>query len=173
MTSTTPPRGRRRAPTKMERAAGKAAALQKPRVILALLLLLGLTSVMLLDGYLRSEIGNDARVRDGAAYDKVPQKILDGGPLLTFTGGTAKTQSVPKKTIVLTFDDGPTPTWTPQILKVLDDNGVEGTFFMVGSMVSRYPSVVKDLVDQGNEVGIHTFTHVDLSYQGTGGSSAS
>lgn len=38
----------------MERAAGKAAALQKPRVILALLLLLGLTSVMLLDGYLRS-----------------------------------------------------------------------------------------------------------------------
>ncbi|MFB8131679.1 bifunctional polysaccharide deacetylase/glycosyltransferase family 2 protein [Streptomyces mirabilis] len=168
MTSTTPSRGRRRAPTKMERAAGKAAALQKPRVILALLLLLGLTSVMLLDGYLRSEIGDDARVRDGAAYDKVPQKILDGGPLLTFTGGTAKTQSVPKKTIVLTFDDGPTPTWTPQILKVLDDNDIEATFFMVGSMVSRYPGVVKDLVDQGNEVGIHTFTHVDLSYQGTG-----
>ncbi len=112
MTSTTPSRGRRRAPTKMERAA-KAAALQKPRVILALLLLLGLTSVMLLDGYLRSEIGNDARVRDGAAYDQVPQKILEQS-LLTFTGGTAKTRSVPKKTIVLTFDDGPTPTWTPR-----------------------------------------------------------
>ncbi|MET7794991.1 polysaccharide deacetylase family protein, partial [Micrococcus luteus] len=138
------------------------------RAAWSLLLLLGLTSVMLLDGYLRSEIGNDARVRDGAAYDKVPQKILDGGPLLTFTGGTAKTQSVPKKTIVLTFDDGPTPTWTPQILKVLEDNNIEATFFMVGSMVSRYPGVVKDLVDQGNEVGIHTFTHVDLSYQGTG-----
>jgi cellulose synthase/poly-beta-1,6-N-acetylglucosamine synthase-like glycosyltransferase/peptidoglycan/xylan/chitin deacetylase (PgdA/CDA1 family) len=165
--TTTPSRGRRRAPSKIERAAGKAAALQKPRVILALLLLLGLCSVMLLDGYLRSEIGNDARVRDGAAYDKVPQKILDGGPLLTFDNGTAKTESVPKKTIVLTFDDGPTPTWTPQILKVLEDNDVEATFFMVGSMVSRYPGVVKDLVDQGNEVGIHTFTHVDLSYQST------
>ncbi|WP_405880405.1 bifunctional polysaccharide deacetylase/glycosyltransferase family 2 protein [Streptomyces sp. NBC_01384] len=165
MTSTTPSRGRRRAPSKMERAAGKAAALQRPRVILALLLLLGLTSVMLLDGYLRSEIGNDARVRDGAAYDKVPQKILDGGPLLTFNSGNAKTQSIPKKTIALTFDDGPTPTWTPQILKVLEDNDIEATFFMVGSMVSRYPGVVKDLVNQGNEVGIHTFTHVDLSYQ--------
>ncbi|GGN86101.1 bi-functional transferase/deacetylase [Streptomyces albiflavescens] len=151
----------------MERAAGKAAALQKPRVILALLLLLALVSVMLLDGYLRSEIGNDSRVRDGAAYDKVPQKILDGGPLLTFDNGTAKTESVPNKTIVLTFDDGPTATWTPQVLKVLEDNDVEGTFFLVGSMVSRYPSVVKDLVDQGNEVGIHTFTHVDLSYQST------
>ncbi|MET8098232.1 glycosyltransferase [Streptomyces sp. NPDC005236] len=167
MTTTTPARGRRRAPSRMERAAGKAAALQKPRVILALLLLLALISVMLLDGYLRSEIGNDARVRDGAAYDKVPQKILDGGPILTFAGGTAKTQSVPKKTIVLTFDDGPTANWTPEVLEVLEENDVEGTFFMVGSMVSRYPDVVKTLVDQGNEVGIHTFTHVDLSYQST------
>ncbi|MFD5516135.1 bifunctional polysaccharide deacetylase/glycosyltransferase family 2 protein [Streptomyces sp. NPDC127066] len=167
MTTTTPARGRRRAPSKLERAAGKAAALQKPRVILALMLLLALVSVMLLDGYLRSEIGNDARVRDGAAYDKVPQKILDGGPILTFTGGTAKTQSVPKKTIVLTFDDGPTPDWTPEVLKVLKRNGVDATFFLVGSMVSRYPGVVKNLVAQGNEVGIHTFTHVDLSYQST------
>ncbi|MFJ8009414.1 bifunctional polysaccharide deacetylase/glycosyltransferase family 2 protein [Streptomyces fagopyri] len=168
MTSTTPSRGRRRAPSRMERAAGRAAALQKPRVILALLLLLGLTSVMLLDGYLRSEIGNDARVRDGAAYDKVPRKILDGGPLLTFAGGTASTRSLPRKTIALTFDDGPNPTWTPRILKVLEDNDIEATFFVVGSMVSRYPDVVKDLVDQGNEVGIHTFTHVDLSYRSTG-----
>ncbi|MFJ6837494.1 bifunctional polysaccharide deacetylase/glycosyltransferase family 2 protein [Streptomyces sp. NPDC091209] len=165
MTTTTPARGRRRAPSRMERAAGKAAALQKPRVILALLLLLALVSVMLLDGYLRSEIGNDARVRDGAAYDKVPEKILDGGPILTFANGAARTQSVPKKTIVLTFDDGPTANWTPEVLKVLEKNDVEATFFMVGSMISRYPDVVKTLVDQGNEVGIHTFTHVDLSYQ--------
>ncbi|MFD5633767.1 bifunctional polysaccharide deacetylase/glycosyltransferase family 2 protein [Streptomyces sp. NPDC127077] len=131
------------------------------------MLLLALVSVMLLDGYLRSEIGNDARVRDGAAYDKVPQKILDGGPILTFADGAAKTQSVPEKTIVLTFDDGPTPTWTPEVLKVLAKNDVDATFFMVGSMVSRYPDVVKKLVNQGNEVGIHTFTHVDLSYQST------
>ncbi|MFD3925911.1 bifunctional polysaccharide deacetylase/glycosyltransferase family 2 protein [Streptomyces sp. NPDC058614] len=165
--TTTPSRGRRRAPSKMERAASRAAALQKPRVILALLLLLALTSVMLLDGYLRSEIGNDSRVRDGAAYDKVPQKILDGGPILTFENGTSKTQSVPDKTIVLTFDDGPNPTWTPQILKVLEENDVQATFFVVGSMVTRDPSAVKDMVEQGNEVGIHTFTHVDLSYQST------
>ncbi|MEU6274457.1 glycosyltransferase [Streptomyces populi] len=167
MTTTTPTRGRRRAPSRLERATGKAAALQKPRVILALTLLLALISVMLLDGYLRSEIGNDARVRDGAAYDEVPRKILDGGPILTFAGGTAKTQSVPEKTIVLTFDDGPTPDWTPEVLEVLERNDVDATFFVVGSMVARYPSVVKKLVDQGNEVGIHTFTHVDLSYQST------
>ncbi|MFE9675797.1 bifunctional polysaccharide deacetylase/glycosyltransferase family 2 protein [Streptomyces sp. NPDC006259] len=163
--TTTPSRGRRRAPTRIERAAGKAAALQKPRVILAGLLLLALTSVMLLDGYLRAEVGGDQRVRTGASASKVPEDILDGGPILTFRGGQATTVSVPDKTIALTFDDGPNPTWTPQVLDILEKYDVPATFFLVGSMVSRYPDIVKDLVEQGNEVGIHTFTHVDLSYQ--------
>ncbi|MFJ4618970.1 bifunctional polysaccharide deacetylase/glycosyltransferase family 2 protein [Streptomyces sp. NPDC088812] len=163
--TTTPSRRRRRAPSRIERAAGKAAALQKPRVILALLLLLGLTSVMLLDGYLRSEVGNDQRVRDGASASKVPDEVLEGGPIMTFRGGQATMLSVPDKTIALTFDDGPNPTWTPQVLEILEEYDVPGTFFVVGSMVSRYPSIVNDMVDQGNEIGIHTFTHVDLSYQ--------
>ncbi|MFE1884879.1 bifunctional polysaccharide deacetylase/glycosyltransferase family 2 protein [Streptomyces diastatochromogenes] len=168
MTTPTPtpsPRGRRRAPTRIERAAGKAAALQRPRVILALLLLLALTCVMLLDGYLRAEVGGDQRVRTGASSSKVPDKILNGGPILTFRGGQATTVSVPSKTIALTFDDGPNPTWTPQVLAILRKYDVPGTFFLVGSMVSRYPGIVKTMVQQGNEVGIHTFTHVDLSYQ--------
>ncbi|MEU5280746.1 glycosyltransferase [Streptomyces asoensis] len=165
MTTTSSSRGRRRAPTRMSRAAGRAAALQKPRVILALLLLLALTSVMLLDGYLRAEVGGDQRVRTGASASKVPEKVLDGGPILTFQGGQATTVSVPDKTIALTFDDGPNPTWTPQVLEILRKYDVPGTFFLVGSMVSRYPGIVRDMVEEGNEVGIHTFTHVDLSYQ--------
>ncbi|MGY5115423.1 bifunctional polysaccharide deacetylase/glycosyltransferase family 2 protein [Streptomyces sp. 900105755] len=165
MTTPTSARGRRRAPTRIERAAGRAAALQKPRVILALLLLLALTCVMLLDGYLRAEVGGDQRVRTGASSSKVPDKVLDGGPILTFRGGQATTVSVPSKTIALTFDDGPNPTYTPQVLKILKQYDVPATFFLVGSMVSRYPGIVKTMVQQGNEVGIHTFTHVDLSYQ--------
>jgi cellulose synthase/poly-beta-1,6-N-acetylglucosamine synthase-like glycosyltransferase/peptidoglycan/xylan/chitin deacetylase (PgdA/CDA1 family) len=165
MTTTTPSRGRRRAPSRLGRAAGKAAALQKPRVLLAGLLLLALTSVMLLDGYLRAEVGGDERVRDGASAGKVPDEILEGGPILTFRGGQATSISVPDKTIALTFDDGPNPTYTPQVLQILEKYDVPATFFVVGSMVSRYPSIVKDMVEQGNEVGIHTFTHVDLSYQ--------
>lgn len=141
-------------------------AVPGPRVVVALLLLLGLVSVMLLDGYLRAEVGDDQRIRSGASADKVPDSVLDGGPLLSFPGGTARTQSVPDKTIVLTFDDGPDPEWTGKVLDVLDANDVPGTFFLVGSMISRYPSLVRDMVDGGNEVGIHTFTHVDLSYQG-------
>ncbi|MEU9666719.1 glycosyltransferase [Streptomyces bobili] len=165
MTTTPPSRGRRRAPSRIQRAAGKAAALQKPRVILAGLLLLALTSVMLLDGYLRAEVGGDQRVRTGAGTSEVPDDILDGGPILTFRGGRATTVSVPDKTIALTFDDGPNPTWTPEILEILEKYDVPATFFLVGSMVSRYPDIVKDMVAQGNEVGIHTFTHIDLSYQ--------
>ncbi|MGV9695127.1 bifunctional polysaccharide deacetylase/glycosyltransferase family 2 protein [Streptomyces sp. NPDC003470] len=173
MTTTTPPsppsprstRGRRRAPTRIERAAGRAAALQRPRVLLALLLLLALTCVMLLDGYLRAEVGGDQRVRTGASSGDVPDEVLDGGPILTFRGGQATTVSVPDRTIALTFDDGPDPTWTPQVLEILEKYDVPGTFFLVGSMVARYPDIVEDMVEQGNEVGVHTFTHVDLSYQ--------
>ncbi|MEU5140128.1 glycosyltransferase [Streptomyces sp. NPDC021139] len=162
---TPPARGRRRAPSRMERAAGRAAALQRPRVLLALLLLLALTCVMLLDGYLRAEVGGDQRVRTGASASDVPDDVLDGGPILSFPGGQATTVSVPDKTIVLTFDDGPDPTWTPQVLQILEKYDVPGTFFLVGSMVSRHPGIVRDMVEQGNEVGVHTFTHIDLSYQ--------
>ncbi|MFF1687780.1 MULTISPECIES: bifunctional polysaccharide deacetylase/glycosyltransferase family 2 protein [unclassified Streptomyces] len=166
MTRNTSARRRRRAaPSRFERAGRRAAALQRPRVVLALVLVLGLVSVMLLDGYLRSEVLGDHRVRTGASYDKVPQRILDGGPILTSTNGSMRTQSVPKKTIVLTFDDGPDATYTEKVLKILADNDVHGTFFLVGSMIARHPGIVKDMVDQGNEVGLHTFTHVDLSYQ--------
>ncbi|MFG3206875.1 bifunctional polysaccharide deacetylase/glycosyltransferase family 2 protein [Streptomyces sp. NPDC048192] len=165
MTTPTSSRGRRRAPTRIERAAGRAAALQRPRVILALLLLLALTCVMLLDGYLRAEVGGDQRVRSNADASKVPDSILNGGPILTFRDGRATTVSVPDKTIALTFDDGPNPTWTPQVLAILRKYDVPATFFLVGSMVSRYPDIVKTMVTQGDEVGAHTFTHVDLSYQ--------
>ncbi|MFE2020439.1 bifunctional polysaccharide deacetylase/glycosyltransferase family 2 protein [Streptomyces sp. NPDC059499] len=140
-------------------------AVPKPRVIMALLLLLGLVCVMLLDGYLRAEVGDDQRVRSDASADTVPDSVLDGGPLLSFDGGSARAQSVPDRTIVLTFDDGPDPEWTGKVLDVLDDNDVPGTFFLVGSMISRYPDVVRRMVDDGSEVGVHTFTHVDLSYR--------
>ncbi|MGF1338651.1 bifunctional polysaccharide deacetylase/glycosyltransferase family 2 protein [Streptomyces flavovirens] len=140
-------------------------AVPRPRAVMALLLLLGLVSMMLLDGYLRTEIGADQRVRSGASADSVPDEVLDGGPFLSFPGGEARTQSVPDRTIVLTFDDGPDPEWTEQVLDVLDENDVPGTFFLVGSMISRHPDVVRRMVDEGNEVGAHTFTHVDLSYQ--------
>jgi cellulose synthase/poly-beta-1,6-N-acetylglucosamine synthase-like glycosyltransferase/peptidoglycan/xylan/chitin deacetylase (PgdA/CDA1 family) len=141
-------------------------AVPRPRVVLALLGLCALVCVMLMDGYLHSEIGNDSRIDSGQDSSDVPDKILNGGPVLTFNAkGQPSTARMPKKTIALTFDDGPDPEWTPQILKVLRDNGVHGTFFEVGQMAARYPALVRQVVASGNEIGVHTFTHVDLAYQ--------
>ncbi|MBM7439871.1 bifunctional polysaccharide deacetylase/glycosyltransferase family 2 protein [Streptomyces sp. HB132] len=157
------PRRRHATPGRIGRVGRQAAP--GPRVIMALLLLLGLVCMLLLDGYLRSEVGNDQRVRSEASADTVPDEVLEGGPLLSFPGGTARTRSVPDRTIVLTFDDGPDPEWSGKVMDILDENDVPGTFFLVGSMISRYPDVVRRMVDEGDEVGVHTFTHVDLSYQ--------
>ncbi|RDG38763.1 bi-functional transferase/deacetylase, partial [Streptomyces corynorhini] len=75
-------------------------AVPRPRVIVALLLLVGLVSVLLLDGYLRSEVGGDQRVRSDASGSEVPESVADGGPFLTFDNGRARTGSVADKTIV-------------------------------------------------------------------------
>jgi cellulose synthase/poly-beta-1,6-N-acetylglucosamine synthase-like glycosyltransferase/peptidoglycan/xylan/chitin deacetylase (PgdA/CDA1 family) len=139
-----------------------------PRAVLALLALLGLVGVMLFNGYLNAELGDDDRVRENAPSGNVPQRILDGGSTVFFNKGKPRSRTVPRKTIALTFDDGPDPRWTPKILAVLEKYDVPGTFFVVGSMTARYPGAVRDIVEGGNEIGVHTFTHVDLSYQSAG-----
>ncbi len=68
----------------------------------------------------------------------------------------------PKK-LVLTFDDGPDPVWTPEILDELDSLHVPATFFLVGQMVEKYPEVARRIARDGYEIGSHTFTHPDMS----------
>jgi len=64
-----------------------------------------------------------------------------------------------KDQIALTFDDGPNPEYTPQILAVLDKYHVRATFFMVGEMAQQYPKVVRMVIEQGHEVANHTMNH--------------
>ncbi|AGK97173.1 polysaccharide deacetylase family protein [Clostridium pasteurianum] len=61
--------------------------------------------------------------------------------------------------VFLTFDDGPSPNNTRKILKILDDNNVRATFFVVGSKVDENPSLLKELDNQGMAIGIHTYSH--------------
>jgi cellulose synthase/poly-beta-1,6-N-acetylglucosamine synthase-like glycosyltransferase/spore germination protein YaaH/peptidoglycan/xylan/chitin deacetylase (PgdA/CDA1 family) len=65
--------------------------------------------------------------------------------------------------IVLTFDDGPHPKYTPMILDILEEHSVSATFFLIGSNAVRYPEIVKRIVAEGHEIGHHTFTHPGLS----------
>jgi cellulose synthase/poly-beta-1,6-N-acetylglucosamine synthase-like glycosyltransferase/spore germination protein YaaH len=65
--------------------------------------------------------------------------------------------------IAITFDDGPDATWTPQVLKVLQQYRVPATFFVIGSAANLNPGLLQQIVAQGNEVGNHTFSHPDIS----------
>jgi peptidoglycan-N-acetylglucosamine deacetylase len=67
----------------------------------------------------------------------------------------------PKK-LALTFDDGPDPEWTPQILDILKEKNVHATFFIVGENAGANPGLVQREFAEGHDVGNHTFTHPNL-----------
>lgn len=67
--------------------------------------------------------------------------------------------NVDTKVVALTFDDGPSPVWTPKILDELKKSGVKATFFMLGKHVLQYPDVARSVVNRGHEVGIHSYEH--------------
>ena len=64
--------------------------------------------------------------------------------------------------ISLTFDDGPDPRWTPRIMDILKRENVPATFFIIGKNGQAYPDLVRRMIDEGHEVGNHTFTHPNL-----------
>lgn len=69
--------------------------------------------------------------------------------------------ALPSKTVVLTFDDGPS-NYTTEILDTLKKKHVKATFFVVGSQAAKYP-ILDRMYDQGHEIGNHTYNHVNLS----------
>lgn len=64
------------------------------------------------------------------------------------------------KVIYLTFDDGPVPEVTPQVLDILDEYGWKATFFQVADNVRKYPALYQDVLKKGHRVGNHTYSHL-------------
>jgi peptidoglycan-N-acetylglucosamine deacetylase len=64
--------------------------------------------------------------------------------------------------IAITFDDGPDPRWTPEILDILKRENVTGTFFIIGKNGQSYPDLLRRIVNEGHEIGNHTYTHPNL-----------
>jgi cellulose synthase/poly-beta-1,6-N-acetylglucosamine synthase-like glycosyltransferase/peptidoglycan/xylan/chitin deacetylase (PgdA/CDA1 family) len=68
-----------------------------------------------------------------------------------------------QKELSLTFDDGPDPEWTPEILDILKREKVPATFFLIGIQADKFSSITSRVYREGHEIGNHTFTHPDIS----------
>lgn len=70
-----------------------------------------------------------------------------------------------RKKIALTFDDGPHPYYTEQLLDGLKERDVKVTFFVLGKHAEQYPDLVQRMNDEGHLIGNHTYSHIQLSKQ--------
>ncbi len=64
--------------------------------------------------------------------------------------------------IALTFDDGPHPQYTPEILDILKEAKIKATFFVIGENAAASPRLVDRIIEEGHEIGNHTYSHVFL-----------
>ncbi len=67
-----------------------------------------------------------------------------------------------EKKVALTFDDGPHPRFTKEILDILEEYGVTATFFIIGVNAENYPESLKMIAESGCEIGNHTYSHVRI-----------
>ncbi len=92
-------------------------------------------------------------------YRMITQESMESYPL----SYTVEQYGYHPKKVALSFDDGPDPEWTPQILDILKRYNVKGTFFMIGELAEENIGVLRQVYREGHEVGNHTWTHPDIS----------
>jgi peptidoglycan-N-acetylglucosamine deacetylase len=83
---------------------------------------------------------------------------VNGAEPVTIWGGQPSQHAV-----ALTFDDGPSPTFTKAILDLLRQYQAKATFFVLGEKVEKYPGIIKAMLRDGHEVGNHTYDHARLT----------
>lgn len=86
--------------------------------------------------------------------------------LCHYSVGVASTlfsSNTTKREVLLTFDDGPHPEWTPELLDLLKESNIKGIFFVVGENVLKYPSIVERISNDGHILANHTFGHYDVN----------
>ncbi|WP_233564993.1 bifunctional polysaccharide deacetylase/glycosyltransferase family 2 protein [Micromonospora musae] len=143
------------------------AARRDPRAHWFLLLLgvLMLLATLTVHGLVTGLGGGSGRTVQDSTTDRMapPKSVTGAGPVLRLDRPEPVSRAMPDRTIALTFDDGPDPRWTPQVLDVLRRHHAHATFFVVGARVNEHPELVRRILAEGHEIGSHTFTHADLA----------
>ncbi len=129
------------------------------------LTLLVFSTAMAFEGYTHGVLGESPQTANlpGSHGPNGPAQLMHGGPVINAVGSRPFSYRMRAKTVALTFDDGPDPTWTPKILAVLRRENVPATFFVIGAHAASYPSIVRTEIAAGDEVGSHTYTHANLA----------
>ena len=128
--------------------------------LLLVMMLAVLAAALAVHGIIHYRSAGTGTAADAAP--PAPESVRSLGPVIDARGGALEGHKPRPRTVALTFDDGPDPTWTPQILEVLRQYHVPATFFVIGAHVCLHPGLVRQEVESGHQVGVHTFTHVDL-----------
>ncbi|MGB9804776.1 polysaccharide deacetylase family protein, partial [Desulfofundulus sp.] len=93
------------------------------------------------------------------ACSVAPDDTNKSGTLPATPSSIPRAEAVTNKRVYLTFDDGPNNIFTPRILDILKQEGARATFMVVGTNVVKNPEVVHRIVDEGNGLANHTFSH--------------
>ncbi|WP_392482914.1 polysaccharide deacetylase family protein [Nostoc sp. C110] len=132
---------------------------------IALLAGMGSVGISLLAGTTKPK-GENAKTNLGKAMSADAQSITSATDQMnkvpkTFQGTIVYQAKLKanEKVIALTFDDGPGPKNTAQILEILKKNNIKATFFMLGQMVKYFPQVAKQVAADGHVIGNHTWHH--------------
>ncbi|MDT7728076.1 MAG: hypothetical protein QOI21_4652 [Actinomycetota bacterium] len=130
--------------------------------VVAVIVTAMLAVMLVIAGLASAGIVSDNLAHTSVGATTVPPEIVEGGPIVDATQLPVTSRHLPDKTIALTFDDGPDPTWTPQVLSILRKHNAQGTFFVVGSRATSHPELIRAIHASGSELAHHTFTHPDL-----------
>lgn len=90
---------------------------------------------------------------------------LSSLPDLQVFGEIKHQARVTDKVVALTFDDGPTPQKTEQILQILAEQQIPATFFLIGHEIQQHPQLVRQILAAGHQVGNHSYSHQRMIFK--------
>ncbi|MGW2618845.1 polysaccharide deacetylase family protein [Streptomyces sp. NPDC001500] len=120
---------------------------------------IGVTTVAAVTSVWTAQAGPASGPRAGAGVSASPSPGSPGSVPAKVSVDIVHASDHGARGVNITVDDGPDPTWTPQVLKVLRENGVKATFCMVGTQAKAHPDLVRAVVADGHRLCDHTVSH--------------